>query len=140
MHYTTLNTNITFLLYGLFIFSTRSDFHSVSDFRLVDLVSILFETMLGFSTSTTKAYHSKILQSIIIVILVFFLKPNIDGATSILGKKNFELHSLRISCPYSTEFILNMTCYVKRINRTSENYAVDIFIKPGVKINSIFVS
>lgn len=91
-------------------------------------------------TMLTNTYHSIILQSIIFVVLMFFLKSNVGGTTGILGKNNYEVHSQRISCPFSTEFLLNMTCYVKRINRTSENYALDIFIKPGVKVYSIFVS
>ena len=68
------------------------------------------------------------------------LALNVNALSVSSGINNYEVHSIKISCPFSTEFLSNVTCYVKRINRTSENYALDVFIKPGVKVYALFVS
>lgn len=85
--------------------------------------------------------HSHRIQYILIVSSVacfFVFESNVEGITSSLGN-NYQWNSRSFSCSFNSEFISNMTCYLKRINRTSENIAGDIFLKPGIRINGLFV-
>lgn len=74
--------------------------------------------------------------------IIFFAVTNFSrvcGLRSSLGKSSYVWNNKGMSCPYSTDYIVNASCYLKRINSTSENFGLDIFIKPGIEMHSVLV-
>lgn len=64
---------------------------------------------------------------------------NVNCVVSSIGKVKYELHTRCRDCRAYSDLIENITCPAKRINRNAEYSAVDLFIKPGVQLDNLFV-
>lgn len=71
---------------------------------------------------------------------VLSLITNIGCLVNSDGKINFELHTKYSECRTFSELIVNDTCLSVRINRTTEYGGFDIFIKPSVQLDHLYVS
>lgn len=129
------------MLYLLFIL-----LHQINMYDLVFLSSIpqlFIETTTATEVKNTNMWMLAKTEMVFYVIfsaLVLFNFCDFHSVNGIRSLTNtYELNTISVSCPFSTEFLVNVTCYYKRINRTSENNAVDIIIKPNVTLNRLFV-
>lgn len=89
------------------------------------------------------SHRINVLQSVFalgVMVIITTFEANVDGLRNTIRGSNYEIHTLRIQCPFSTEFISNVTCYSKRLNRTSEQFALEIYGNPGVQVDNIVVS
>lgn len=56
------------------------------------------------------------------------------------GIANYEISTKHLECPFNPELITNVICYFKRLNYSAEAAELHIYIKPGIKLKSFFVS
>lgn len=84
----------------------------------------------------------KMIKTVILCLSIVYLSNFLSNITvnSLRSSSHYTWNSRSISCPFSAEHFTNVTCFFKRINRTSENVGFDFYIKPDVQLNSVFVS
>lgn len=89
------------------------------------------------NTRLLKPPFVRILLSVTVTYFFTFGR-NVECVTPTEGK-NYVIDTRAVSCPFSSELLSNVSCFVKRINRTSEFSSFDVYVKPGVQLNHVFV-
>lgn len=75
----------------------------------------------------------------LVAMMIIAFESKVNGLMRPMDGFNHEVHTETVECPFSTEFVSNVTCYSERINKTSELFALDVFLKPGVQLHSFLV-
>lgn len=75
----------------------------------------------------------------VFLVIPFFIAIGINGIVNSVGKVHFEVHTKHTECICYSDLIESINCYSKRVNHTAEYFGLDIYIKPGVALNGLYV-
>lgn len=79
------------------------------------------------------------LQSVPVIIFVFVMLPNAN-TFKISDRYTYQAIPKFMECSFWPTFISNVTCEMKRLNRTAHKFTKIVYLKPGVVLHKLFVS
>lgn len=84
--------------------------------------------------------YSDILILLICLIAACSVITNVYCAVSSIGSTvHYEFHTKYRTCTFNPDLIVNLTCPAGRVNRTAEKSWAEGYIKPGIKLDHLFV-